>query len=274
MDTNSWVLWVGVIAAGLHVIEEYAEGWLNWANQEIGPRLGVTITPGDFFITNAALIFFALAGAAIGWWAPAVSLAVPALFIINAVFFHMVPSLTGERLTPGTLSAVFIYLPVAAWMYWAAAEDGVLGFGTVVLSLVLGAAFMAYPIAMLVLGSKIGWKDDPTPAGSAGAGPLTDDMQLRLEPEGSDHDAPDEEGLEREDEEPSLSGEVPTGHVAALRETPEREGGIPGPDGPAGPQQHHPIEEIDTMESIPADEETAVMEAHPTDAARQRDRES
>ncbi len=158
-ESHSWVLWVGIIAAGLHVLEEYAEGWVAWANIELGPSFGVTFDDRIFFLTNGLLIFAALAGAAIGWWAPAVSLAIPALFVINAVFFHMLPSARSEKLTPGTLSAIVIYLPVAAWMYWAAAEDGVLSFGTVVLSFLIGAALMAYPIAVLFLKSKIGWTE-------------------------------------------------------------------------------------------------------------------
>ncbi len=160
MDTHSWVLWLGIIAVGLHVMEEYAEGWINWANQQVGPRFGITFTQADFFFAAFLLVFYALAGAAIGWWAPAVSLAVPALFIVNAVFLHMIPSARGDRLTPGTLSAVFIYLPVAAWMFWAAAEDGVLDFGTVVLAFVLGTALMYYPLAVAVLARKIGWHED------------------------------------------------------------------------------------------------------------------
>lgn len=160
MDTHSWVLWLGILAVGLHVMEEYAEGWLVWANQQVGPRFGISFTQADFFFAAFLLIFYALAGAAIGWWAPAVSLAVPALFIVNAVFLHMVPSARGDRLTPGTLSAVFIYLPVAAWMFWAAAEDGVLSVGTVVLAFVLGTALMYYPLAVAILAKKVGWHED------------------------------------------------------------------------------------------------------------------
>ena len=167
IDSHSWVLWVGVIAAALHVLEEYAEGWVTWANYEIGPRLGVTFTESDFFLTNAALVFMALAGAAIGWWAPAISLAVPALFVINAVFFHMVPSARGDRLTPGTLSAVFIYLPVATWMFWAAAEDGQLPAETFIGAFIIGAALMASPLVFLVLKTKIGWDEETVAAATA-----------------------------------------------------------------------------------------------------------
>ena len=177
MDTHSWVLWLGIIAVGLHVMEEYAEGWLVWANRQVGPRFGVTFTQADFFFAAFLLVFYALAGAAIGWWAPAVSLAVPALFIVNAVFLHMIPSARGDRLAPGTLSAVFIYLPVAAWMFWAAAEDGVLDFGTVVLAFVLGTALMYYPLAVAILGRKIGWQegdDDPVAVPETDSGPEAD----------------------------------------------------------------------------------------------------
>ncbi|MGA7395951.1 MAG: HXXEE domain-containing protein [Solirubrobacterales bacterium] len=156
-DSHSWVLWVGVIAAVIHVLEEYALGWVAWANHELGPRLGIEVTETGFLLSSVSLVFGALAGAAIGWWGPAISLAIPALFVINAVFFHMLPSARTERIIPGTISAVFIYLPVAAWMYWAAAEDGHLSFGTFILSFILGAAFMAWPIALLYLKDRIGW---------------------------------------------------------------------------------------------------------------------
>ena len=165
IDSHSWVLWVGVIAAALHVIEEYSEGWVTWANFELGPRFGVTITEKDFFLGSRGLIFIALAGAAIGWWAPAISLAVPAFFVLNAIFSHMIPSARGDRLTPGTLSAVFIYLPVAAWMFWAASEDGQLPFGTFVGAFIIGAAIMAFPLVALILKDRIGWDEETVAAG-------------------------------------------------------------------------------------------------------------
>ncbi len=164
IDSHSWVLWVGVIAAALHVVEEYSEGWVTWANYEFGSRFGIVVTEKDFFLGSTGLIFIALAGAAIGWWAPAISLAVPALFILNAVISHMLPSARGDRLTPGTLSAVFIYLPVAVWMFWAANQDGKLDFGTFLGAFIIGAALMAYPLVVLMLKTKIGWDDETVAA--------------------------------------------------------------------------------------------------------------
>ncbi|MGK2955379.1 MAG: HXXEE domain-containing protein [Solirubrobacterales bacterium] len=212
IDSHSWVLWVGVIAVALHVIEEYSEGWVNWANFEFGPRFGISIDEKDFFLGSAALIFIALAGAAIGWWAPAISLAIPAFFVLNAIFSHMIPSARGDRLTPGTLSAVFVYLPVAAWMFWAASEDGRLDFGTFVGAFLIGAAIMAFPLLALVLRTKIGWTEETVAAATAereadnhrreeaakqrqaeemaAATPPTEETSFRLE---SDNDSPEDE---------------------------------------------------------------------------------
>jgi hypothetical protein len=218
MDSHSWVLWVGIVAIGLHVMEEYAQGWLAWANQQVGPRFGIRFTETDFFFTAFLLIFYALAGAAIGWWAPAVSLAIPALFVVNAIFLHMLPSLRADRLTPGTLTAVVIYLPVAAWMFWAAAEDDVLSVGTVLLAFVLGTALMYYPLAVAVLAKKTGWQEDDggdTPGGAAsrpvgGSQPeeepvieveekVVETQTIVLEPDPEDDDTTI---LDREDENP------------------------------------------------------------------------
>ena len=217
MDTHSWVLWLGIIAVGLHVMEEYAEGWMVWAKRQVGPRFGVTFTQADFFFAAFLLVFYALAGAAIGWWAPAVSLAVPALFVVNAVFLHMIPSARGDRLTPGTLSAVFVYLPVAAWMFWAAAEDGVLDFGTVVLAFVLGTVLMYYPLAVAVLATNIGWHETDEPETTAAGSPtdveepvieieeqVVETQTIVIEPDPADDDTT---VLDRDRDNPADDGE-------------------------------------------------------------------
>jgi hypothetical protein len=46
-------------------------------------------------------------------------------------------------------------------MFWAAGEDGVLSFGTVVLAFILGTALMYYPLAVAILAKKTGWQEQP-----------------------------------------------------------------------------------------------------------------
>lgn len=83
----------------------------------------------------------------------------PALCIINAVFFHVLPSLQAQRPNPGLFTASLLYLPLGIWAYAAAGSDGVLGAGALPLSLLLGALAMAAALVMLVLGDRLGYSD-------------------------------------------------------------------------------------------------------------------
>ena len=123
---HEWVLWVLLAASAFHVVEEHALGWQGWATRYFGARLGVRVTWSDFWATNAALVVFGLAAAEAGWQAPAFALAFPALCLINALFFHLLTSLTARRPNPGVFTAILLYVPLSIWAYVVAASDGVL----------------------------------------------------------------------------------------------------------------------------------------------------
>ena len=158
---HQWVLWVLLVASALHVVEEHALGWQGWASERLGPLLGVRPTWADFWATNAALIVFGIAAASVGWKAAGFSLGFAALALINAVLFHIVPSIQARHPNPGCFTAVALYVPIGVWAYVAAASDDRLSFGTVLLSLLVGAAAMAATLAFLVLGERVGYADDP-----------------------------------------------------------------------------------------------------------------
>jgi hypothetical protein len=156
---HDWMLWILVAASALHVVEEHALGWQGWAAGALGRRLGVVPTWMDFWPTNGFLIVFGIAAAAVGWRAPGFALALPAALLINALLFHVLPSSVARRPNPGCFTAVALYLPIGAWAYVAAADDGMLDAGTLVLSFVLGAAGMASVIAVLVLQKRFRYAD-------------------------------------------------------------------------------------------------------------------
>jgi hypothetical protein len=54
---------------------------------------------------------------------------------------------------------VTLYLPIGVWAYGAAGDDGMLDAGTLVLSLVLGAAAMASVIVILALKKRVRYAD-------------------------------------------------------------------------------------------------------------------
>ena len=161
---HQWVLWVLLAASALHVVEERALGWQGWAAKALGERFGVSPTWADFWATNAALIIFGIAAASVGWKAPAFSLALPALCLINAIGFHIVPSLREKRPNPGVFTASALYVPIGIWAYVAASADDRLSAATLLGSLLFGAGVMASAIVILVLGQRFGYTDHPPPA--------------------------------------------------------------------------------------------------------------
>jgi hypothetical protein len=166
--SHEWVLWVLVTASALHVVEEHALGWQGWATGYIGPKIQAIPTWTDFWATNALLIVFGVAAAAVGWRAPGFALAFPAVCLINAVFFHFLPTAQARRLNPGCITAALLYVPIGIWAYVAAADDGVLSVGAFVLSLAIGALAMASAVVMLAIHPRLGYPD----AGELpGAGP-------------------------------------------------------------------------------------------------------
>ncbi len=168
MIGHEWVLWVLVAASAAHVVEEHAMGWQGWAAGYIGPRIGAIPTWTDFWATNALLIVFGVAAAMVGWSAPAFALAFPALCLINAVFFHLLPSFSAGRPNPGLFTATALYVPISLWAYIAASGDGFLDGGTLLLSIAIGALAMAFAIVALVLGARLAYPDaDAVPPAAA-----------------------------------------------------------------------------------------------------------
>jgi hypothetical protein len=169
---HHWVLWVLFAATALHVVEEHALGWQGWASETFGRLFGVKPTWADFWATNAALLAFGIAAAMVAWRAPGFALALPALCLINAIGFHIVPTVRAGAPNPGFFTAVALYVPIGIWAYLAAAADDRLSFGAFLLSVLIGAAVMAAAVGTLLLGQRYGYADDETAEQTIGPPPI------------------------------------------------------------------------------------------------------
>jgi len=149
-------LWVAVAAYGLHIMEEFTFDWKNWANRV----LKLPVDWPTFYVTNCVVIVLGIAAAEIGWRMPALSLAFPALMIINAVFFHIAPFVGKKKFSPGLITAVILFLPLGGWLFYGAKMDDALTMEDAVLAFVLGAVVMAYPIVMVKVKDKRFFKQD------------------------------------------------------------------------------------------------------------------
>ena len=148
--TSEWTLWVVAVACALHVTEEYLTGWQEWARQ----TLGIVMPTARFLVANAVLVVAALLLARVGWRQPALSLVIPSATLVNAVFFHILPTILQGRVAPGLYTAAFLYVPFSSWALIGAARDGVPGraiaiglvAGTLMMtSVVLGAIALSDP---------------------------------------------------------------------------------------------------------------------------------
>jgi hypothetical protein len=135
--TSEWTLWVVAVSCALHVAEEYFTGWQHWALD----TLGIVMPTARFLFMNAVLVIAAVVLASIGWKRPTLSLIIPAATLVNAIFFHIVPTIVQRRVSPGVYTAALLYLPFSSWAFVGARRDGVPG-RAIALALVLGTLMM------------------------------------------------------------------------------------------------------------------------------------
>src|SRR5579862_5996356 len=156
MGLADWI-WVAVAAYGLHILEEFTLDWRNWARAVIG----LPVEWPHFYVVNALVIVLGIACAEVAGSVPVLGLIFPALMLINATFFHVVPMLrTGGRFSPGVATAVVLFYPIAIACYACAARSGRLGAITLAGSLVIGAALMAFPVVLLKIKDRPYFRQD------------------------------------------------------------------------------------------------------------------
>ena len=68
---------------------------------------------------------------------------------INALFFHIAPAIAFKRFSPGLITSLFFFLPVAVWGYFSAYQDGVLSIRALVISITGGIITMLFPVLLL-----------------------------------------------------------------------------------------------------------------------------
>jgi Protein of unknown function with HXXEE motif len=119
--TSEWTLWVVAASCALHVMEEYLTGWQQWAIE----TLGIVMPTARFLVMNAVLVVAAVILASIGWKRPTLSLVIPAATLVNAIFFHIVPTIVQRRVSPGVYTAALLYVPFSSLAFVGAWRDGV-----------------------------------------------------------------------------------------------------------------------------------------------------
>jgi hypothetical protein len=140
-----YIFWIALAAYAFHILEEYTYDWKTWA-QKI---LKLEVSWDNFYVTNIIVLFFGIACAEVGWSHPTFSLIFPALMIVNALFFHILPYIRSNRkFSPGMFTAIFLFLPIGIACFTNAVNLGVT-LRSLMLAGLGGAMAMAYPIFLI-----------------------------------------------------------------------------------------------------------------------------
>lgn len=140
-----WLLWAPFIAAVLHIGEEFAwpGGFLAWYRR-YRPAIAKSLTVRFAVFINGLLLMACLGAALSGRTAQGVALWLTVVGILfSNVGFHTLAVWRTGRYSPGVVTAVMLYLPLAVYGFWYFTSSGMASFGTALVALLIGGS---YPI--------------------------------------------------------------------------------------------------------------------------------
>lgn len=137
------LFWCPLVAASAHIFEEFVwpGGFSAWYHSD-QPEIAASASGKFLFWINVALLFGCVAvgvdeKASLG---PAFFLAMCTVLAVNGLF-HLSATLRTRRYSPGVVTGTLIYLPLAAYGYWAVAGSGRVSAGTALLAGAIGASY-------------------------------------------------------------------------------------------------------------------------------------
>lgn len=141
----SLLAWSLFAAAVVHIFEEFVwpGGFKAWWCAYRPETAGSVSNKFLVFINTLLLVFSAMVALAVP--APegngvAAWLALAAVLFSNAIF-HLIGAWQSKRYSPGMISGVVLYLPVAIYGYWYFLSSGLASPGTALVAALLGGSY-------------------------------------------------------------------------------------------------------------------------------------
>jgi hypothetical protein len=140
-------VWLFCPAFTLHVLEEWPR-FPGWAKRHVSPRF----TQRDYNVIHTAGIAASLLAALIVWHFPnraVIFIFFAFVFAPSVLFntiFHVGASVLTRSYCPGMISSVVIYLPLFAFITDLAYKEGLLGIGSLLVTLVIAGTFHSWEV--------------------------------------------------------------------------------------------------------------------------------
>jgi hypothetical protein len=147
---RSWLFWAPLIAVLAHIFEEFVfpGGFAEW-DRAFRPSIRESITPRLHVVMNALLVLLCVSVVidaptplGVPMW-----LAVSALLASNAIF-HVVGTIRLRRYSPGVVTGMGLYIPLALYGYAYFLGSGQASAGTAVTAAAIGGSYHAWAAVM------------------------------------------------------------------------------------------------------------------------------
>src|SRR5262245_9943242 len=137
------IMWWPLVAAIAHIFEEFAYpgGFAEW-DRAYRPAYKASITPRLHLVMNGLLLFACVAVGAAGPTARGVAgwLTLAALLASNAVY-HVVGAFKTHRYSPGMVTGLLLYVPMAIYGYVHFLRSHAASSGTAIAAAALGGSY-------------------------------------------------------------------------------------------------------------------------------------
>jgi len=138
--------WLAVAAYALHIMEERILDWHSSMRKSMKLSMDV-----DHYRIIARVFFVlgAIAAVLVGTF-PNAARAFAVFLLINAIVFHIWPMIRTQHFSPGSWTAIFLFLPIVYMTYVAANVPP----AEWIVPAVIGLAITAFPLLLLEYGGK------------------------------------------------------------------------------------------------------------------------
>ena len=136
--------WLAVAAYALHIMEERILDW----HSSMKKSLKLSMDVDSYHVIGRVFLVFGAIAAFIFGSLPDAARAFAVFLLINAVIFHIWPMIRTQTFSPGSWTAIFLFLPIV-YMTYVVANLPPAGW---IWPVVIGIAITAFPMLLLQYG--------------------------------------------------------------------------------------------------------------------------
>ena len=136
--------WLAVAAYALHIMEERILDW----HSSMKKSLKLSMDVDSYHVIGRVFLVLGAIAAFIFGSLPELARAFAVFLLINAVIFHIWPMIRTQQFSPGSWTAIFLFLPIV-YMTYVVANLPPAGW---IWPVVIGIAITAFPILLLQYG--------------------------------------------------------------------------------------------------------------------------